>query len=50
MGAWKGVMWFRYLLAGPSEPMAEQAQLIAYMEIERTPIQARHHLTPLSHS
>jgi hypothetical protein len=35
MGAWKGVMWFRYLLAARSELLAEQAQLIAYTEIER---------------
>jgi hypothetical protein len=50
MGAWKGVMWFRYLLAAPSEVLAEQAQLIAYTEIERILIQPPHRLTPLSHS
>jgi hypothetical protein len=42
MGAWKGVVWFRYLLAAPSELLAEQATTIL--------IQPPHRFTPISHS
>ena len=50
MDAWKGVMWFRYLVAAPSELLAEQAQLTAHTEIERILIEPPYPLTPISHS